>query len=105
MYNCTEITDAGLAHLTGIHTLGLRGCARVTDVGLLHLRGIHALTIEGLKLIRGDCVAQLEAGGLRAFHVVSGSASTLAACRAFRFRRATGRPARPQRAERGKQGP
>jgi hypothetical protein len=26
MYNCAQITDAGLLHLTGIHTLRMFGC-------------------------------------------------------------------------------
>ncbi len=40
---CTEITDAGVAHLRGIHTLGMRGCTGVTDAGLAHLPSIHTL--------------------------------------------------------------
>jgi hypothetical protein len=43
MWRCTDITDAGLAHLCGIHTLVLRGGTAITDAGLVHLRGIHAL--------------------------------------------------------------
>ena len=43
MRGCELITDAGLAHLTGIHTLYMSECARVTDAGLAHLTGIHTL--------------------------------------------------------------
>ena len=39
---CGRITDAGLAHLTGIHTLDMYGC-EITDAGLVHLTGIHTL--------------------------------------------------------------
>jgi hypothetical protein len=41
------ITDAGLAHLTGIHSLDMSFCARITDTGLAHLTGIHTLRMNG----------------------------------------------------------
>jgi hypothetical protein len=44
---CGQITDAGLAHLTGIHTLNMHNCARITDAGLAHLIGIHTLLMSG----------------------------------------------------------
>jgi hypothetical protein len=44
---CTRITDAGLAHLTGIHTLDMCCCERITFVGLAHLTGIHTLLMHG----------------------------------------------------------
>jgi hypothetical protein len=47
MSYCNRITDAGLAHLTGIHTLNMRGCTRITDAGLAHLTGIHTLYMYG----------------------------------------------------------
>jgi hypothetical protein len=47
MIFCCRITDAGLAHLTGIHTLNMGWCARVTDAGLAHLTGIHTLYMGG----------------------------------------------------------
>ena len=37
------ITDAGLAHLTGIHTLDMSYCKRITDAGLAQLTGICRL--------------------------------------------------------------
>jgi len=43
MGGCTGITDAGLAHLAGIHTLNMDGCTGITDAGLAHLTGIHTL--------------------------------------------------------------
>jgi hypothetical protein len=47
MYKCARITDAGLAHLTGIHTLDMSRCTRITDAGLAHLTGIHTLNMYG----------------------------------------------------------
>jgi hypothetical protein len=47
MEGCAQITDAGLAHLTGIHTLDMSRCARITDAGLAHLTGIHTLYVRG----------------------------------------------------------
>ena len=46
MGRCTGITDAGLAHLAGIHTLNMRWCDQITDAGLAHLAGIHALVMR-----------------------------------------------------------
>ena len=43
MYSCAGITDAGLAHLAGIHTLNVLECRGVTDAGLAHLRDTHTL--------------------------------------------------------------
>ena len=42
MYNCAQITDAGLAHLTGIHTLSMYGCnpAIIAAARALRLRVI-----------------------------------------------------------------
>ena len=42
---CARITDAGLAHLTGIHSLEMRECTGITDAGLAHLTGIHTLNM------------------------------------------------------------
>ena len=44
---CTGITDAGLAHLGGIHTFYLSNCTGITDAGLAHLGGIHTLLMNG----------------------------------------------------------
>jgi hypothetical protein len=38
MYNCAQITDAGLAHLTGIHTLYMGGCNPATIAAARALR-------------------------------------------------------------------
>jgi hypothetical protein len=35
---CKQITDAGLAHLTGIHTLDMRGFSPATNVATNALR-------------------------------------------------------------------
>jgi len=40
------ITDAGLVHLTGIHTLFAMNQPGITDAGLVHLKGIHTLDIS-----------------------------------------------------------
>jgi hypothetical protein len=47
MGGCEQITDAGLAHLTGIHTLDMTVCKQITDAGLAHLTGIHTLLMYG----------------------------------------------------------
>jgi hypothetical protein len=47
MRACRHITDAALAHLTGIHTLDISGCDQITDAGLAHLTGIHTLDLRG----------------------------------------------------------
>ena len=47
MGRCTGITDAGLAHLRGIHTLSMWGCTGITNAGLAPLVGIQALIMEG----------------------------------------------------------
>ena len=47
MSGCTGITNAGLAHLAGIHTLSMRYCTGITDAGLAHLAGIHTLDMRG----------------------------------------------------------
>jgi hypothetical protein len=41
MRECTEITDAGLVHLVGIHTLGMGECAPP--------RKRHSVVIQGGK--------------------------------------------------------
>jgi hypothetical protein len=47
MRRCQLITNAGLAHLTGIHTLDMSWCKLITDAGLAHLTGIHTLRMVG----------------------------------------------------------
>jgi hypothetical protein len=42
MHGCAQITDAGLAHLTGIHTLRMVGCSPATIAAARALR----ITIE-----------------------------------------------------------
>jgi hypothetical protein len=49
MAGCALITDAGLSHLTGIHTLNIEGCRQITDAGLAHLTGIYTLFMSGCK--------------------------------------------------------
>jgi hypothetical protein len=64
MGGCRRITDAGLAHLTGIHTLDMSECERITDAGLAHLTGIHTLLY-----IFGCNLATIAAARARGFHV------------------------------------
>ncbi len=53
MWGCPGITDTGLAHLAGIHTLIMRECFWITDAGLAHLTGIHTLDISHGLFARG----------------------------------------------------
>jgi hypothetical protein len=46
MGGCKRISDVGLAHLAGIHSLNMRGCTGVTGAGLPHLAGIRALNMH-----------------------------------------------------------
>ena len=39
------VTDAGLEHLKGVHTIDLSGCDQVTDAGLEHLKGVHTINL------------------------------------------------------------
>jgi len=50
-YRPKTITDADLAHLTGIHTLNIQGCSNVTDAGLAHLAGIKELIVSHVPKI------------------------------------------------------
>ena len=43
---CGRITDAGLAHLKGVHTVNLSSCGRITDAGLEHLKGVHTVDLS-----------------------------------------------------------
>jgi hypothetical protein len=56
----SQITDNGLSHLKGIHTLNLYFCKQVTAKDLEHLKGIHTLSLnacivtdEGLEHLKG----------------------------------------------------
>ncbi len=50
---CSGITDAGLAHLRGIHTLNMGYCIGTTNAGLAHLAGIHTLSRYGSGVTDG----------------------------------------------------
>jgi hypothetical protein len=45
---CSSITDAGLVHLKGIHTLDMYACwqSTITDLAFSHLQGIHTLDMS-----------------------------------------------------------
>ena len=53
--NCDEITDAGMKHLRGIHTINLSWC-EITGAGLEHLCGVHTIDLSN------SCVATYEFG-------------------------------------------
>ncbi len=63
MRKCKRITDVGLAHLTGIHTLDMRYCNGITDAGLAHLTGIRTLRMQGCS---PSAIAAARARGLPA---------------------------------------
>ena len=56
---CNQITDAGLAHLLGIHTLDVSWCNQITDAGLAHLSGIHTLEVTNCNQITDAGLANL----------------------------------------------
>jgi hypothetical protein len=43
MSGCKQITDDGLAHLAGIHTLDISDCTAITAAGLAQLTGVRKL--------------------------------------------------------------
>ena len=43
-----KITDAGLKHLKGVHTINLSNCNQITDAGLEHLKGVHTINLTVL---------------------------------------------------------
>lgn len=47
MDGCIAVTDAGLAHLSGILTLSMQDLTLVTNVGLAHVRSVSRLSIDG----------------------------------------------------------
>jgi hypothetical protein len=61
MGGCVRVTNAGLAHLTGIHTLDMTFCAQITDAGLAHLTGIQGLVMRSCT---PACIAAAHALGL-----------------------------------------
>jgi hypothetical protein len=44
--NCYQITDNGLKHLIGVHTIDLRYHNQITDNGLKHLIGVHTINLR-----------------------------------------------------------
>ena len=81
---CARITDAGLAHLTGIHTLVMHGCAQITDAGLAHLTGIHTLDMCCCERITDVGLAHLT--GIHTLDMRGCNPATIAAARALRLR-------------------
>src|SRR3990172_6123654 len=45
----TNITDAGLVHLKGVHTIDLSE-TNITDIGLMHLKGVHKINLSGTNI-------------------------------------------------------
>lgn len=60
-----HITDAGLAHLAGIHTLEIAGHSDFTDAGLAHLAGI-----QSLRLTRGFRITDAGLAYLAGIHTL-----------------------------------
>jgi hypothetical protein len=61
LVGCNKITDAGLARLSGLtqlKELNLAGCSKITDAGLSHLNGLTQLTELGLT----ECSEITDAG-------------------------------------------
>jgi hypothetical protein len=44
--SCSNVTDAGFAHLAGIQTLNMSFCRQLTDAAFAHLRGIQTLNMR-----------------------------------------------------------
>jgi hypothetical protein len=57
---CQQITDKGLSHLKGIHTLNLRECKQFSDNGLEHLKGIHTLNLNECQQITDKGLSHLK---------------------------------------------
>ena len=63
LYNCEQITDAGLAHLgqlSQLTNLDLGWCKQITDAGLAHLGQLSQLT--NLNPLPPDCPPQMHGG-------------------------------------------
>ncbi len=74
------MTDAGFAHLVGIHTLNMGGCDQVTitDAAFTHLAGIHTLNMSGCRQVTITDAAFAHLVGIHAFaHLVGFSQSVL----------------------------
>ncbi len=76
-----QITDAGLAHLTGIHTLNMNFCFGITDAGLAHLAGIHTLNMGGCTGITDAGLAHL--AGVQELRMTGCDRATIFAARAL----------------------
>lgn len=59
-HNNNNITDKGLVHLKGIHTLDLWQNTRITDNGLVHLKGIHTLILPFNENITDNGLVHLQ---------------------------------------------
>ena len=44
VFDSLNVTDAGLEHLKGVHTINLANCTKITDAGLKYLRGVHTIS-------------------------------------------------------------
>ena len=60
MVACKRITNAGLAHLSGIKFLDMVGCKLITNAGMVHLRGIDHLFFGDQPHVTGLGLAQLQ---------------------------------------------
>ena len=58
--NNTKITDNGLEYITGVHILELNSNDNMTDNGLVHLKGIHTLKLNYSINITDNGLAHLK---------------------------------------------
>ena len=59
-----NVTDAGLEHLKGVHTIILSGCDKVTDAGLEHLKGAHTISLDDCPQVTNDYIMVLRQSGV-----------------------------------------
>lgn len=72
MSECSaRLSDAALAHLSGIHTLLMAGCSQptITEAGFAHLAGIQELDISRCKQLGGGVFKHL--GGIKRLNMSS----------------------------------
>ena len=49
LWNCKNITDAGLAHLENVEKIAFRFCKWITDTGLAHLENVKEIDLWGCQ--------------------------------------------------------
>ncbi len=54
LWGCRNITDAGLSHLSGVQEIDLRWCDNITDAGLAHLTGVQHINLTWCRNITNN---------------------------------------------------